>query len=296
MPELKGIITPVVTPWKGDTIDYDAIDALMDFLGKISVNGVFPMGSSGATPIISTEQHVKVLEYFMEKKKPGMYFLGGIGRNAVEDTLTMGLYAKELGVDAVSIVTPYYLRMSQESIYRYYEKLLSQLDIPVLIYNIPQNTNNNIEPQTVLKLKQQFSQIVGIKDSSGVFSNFSTFIDVVGSEIKVIQGQDDLLLPSLVMGAAGGINGTSNFSDLSVRVFKEFENGNFVAARKLQKVLSELKKLTNTLEFPQGPMAGFIEMVYHKETESPFPLKDLSAEARKNFKANAEEILRRVET
>ncbi len=296
MPELKGIITPVVTPWKGDTIDYDAIDALMDFLGNIRVNGVFPMGSSGATPIISTEQHVKVLEYFMEKKKPGMFFLGGIGRNAVEDTLTIGLYAKELGVDAVSIVTPYYLRMSQESIYRYYEKLLSQLDIPVLIYNIPQNTNNNIEPQTVLKLKNQFSQIVGIKDSSGVFSNFSTLIDVVGSEIKVIQGQDDLLLPSLVMGAAGGINGTSNFSDLSVRVFKEFENGNFVAARKLQKVLSELKKLTNTLEFPQGPMAGFIEMVYHKETESPFPLKDLSAEARKNFKANAEEILRRVET
>jgi 4-hydroxy-tetrahydrodipicolinate synthase/2-dehydro-3-deoxy-D-gluconate aldolase len=296
MPEIKGIITPAVTPWKGDTIDYDAIDALMDFLGKIGVTGVFPMGSSGATPIISAEQHVKVLEYFMDKKKPNMYFLGGIGRNAVDDTLAMGLFAKELGVDAVSIVTPYYLRMSQESIYRYYEKLLSQIDIPVLIYNIPQNTNNNIEPQTVLKLKRQFSQVAGIKDSSGVFSNFSTMIDVVGKEIKVLQGQDDLLLPSLAMGAAGGINGTSNFSDLSVRVYNEFQSGNFAAARKIQTVLSELKKLTNSLDFPQGPMAGFIEMVYHKETESPFPLKDIDPETRKNFGAKAREILKKIET
>ncbi len=296
MPELKGIITPVITPFKGDTIDYDAIDALMDFLGETGVQGVFPMGSTAATPIISTEQHVKVLDYFMDKKKANMYFLGGIGRNAVDDTLTIGLYAKELGVDAVSIVTPYYLRMSQESLYRYYEKLLSQLDIPVLIYNIPQNTNNNIEPQTVLRLKKQFSQVVGIKDSSGNFSNFSALLDAVGKEIAVIQGQDDLLLPSLLMGAVGGINGTSNFSDLSVRVFNEFEKKNFEAARKLQTVLTELKRLTNSLEFPQGPLAAFIEFVYHKETESPFPLKDIDPESRKDFKVKADEILKKLET
>ncbi|MCL4450507.1 MAG: dihydrodipicolinate synthase family protein [Candidatus Thermoplasmatota archaeon] len=296
MPELKGIITPAVTPWKGDSIDYDGIDALMDFLGSIGVQGVFPMGSSGAFPIISVEQHVKVLEYFIDKKKPNMYFLGGIGRNSVDETVTMGLYAKELGVDGVSVVTPYYLRMSQESIYRYYEKILSQIDIPVLIYNIPQNTNNNIEPQTVLKLKKQFSQVAGIKDSSGNFSNFSTLIDVVGKEIKVLQGQDDLLLPSLLMGAAGGINGTSNFCDLPVRVYNEFASSNFDKARKLQAVLSELKKLTNSLEFPQGPMAGFIDMVYHKETESPFPLKDIDPESRKKFGAMAREILKKIET
>ncbi len=296
MPELKGIITPAVTPWKGDTIDYDAIDALMDFLGKIGVAGVFPMGSSGAFPIISVEQHVKVLEYFLDRKKPNLYFIGGVGRNSVEETLTMGLYAKELGVDAVAIVTPYYLRMSQESIYRYYEKLLSQIDIPVVIYNIPQNTNNNIEPQTVLKLKKQFSQISAIKDSSGNFSNFTTLMDVVGGEVKVFQGQDDLLLPSLAMGAAGGVNGTSNFCDLSVRVYNEFTNSNFSTARKIQAVLSELKKLTNSLDFPQGPMAGFIEMVYHRETESPFPLKDLDPEQRKSFANRAMEILKKLET
>ncbi|MCL5407842.1 MAG: dihydrodipicolinate synthase family protein [Candidatus Thermoplasmatota archaeon] len=296
MPELKGIITPTVTPWKGDTIDYDAVDALMDFLDKIGVNGVFPLGSTGAFPIVSVEQHVKILEYFTERKKPNMYLLGGIGRNSVDETLTMGLYAKELGVDGVSIVTPYYLRMSQESIYRYYEKLLSQIDIPVTIYNIPQNTNNNIEPQTVLKLKRQFSQLSAMKDSSGNFSNFSTILDTLGKEIKVFQGQDDLLLPSLAMGAAGGINGTSNFSDLSVRVYKEFSNSDFAAARRSQAVLTELKKLTNFYDFPQAPMAGFIEMVYHKETWDPFPLTDLDAETRKNFGLKAKEILKKLET
>jgi 2-dehydro-3-deoxy-D-gluconate aldolase len=296
MAELKGIITPTITPMKGDSIDYDAVDALMDFLGKIGVNGVFVMGSTGATPIVSVEQHVKILEYFMDKKKENMYFLGGIGRNSVDETLTMGLYAKELGVDGVSIVTPYYLRMSQESIYRYYEKLLSQIDIQTTIYNIPQNTNNNIEPQTVLKLKKQFSQVTAMKDSSGNFSNFSTLIDVLGKEVKLFQGQDDLLLPSLVMGAAGGVPGTSNFSDLTVRVYREFQNSNFESARKIQAVLSELKKLTNSYEFPQGPLGGFIERVYHGETGSPFPLKDLDPEIRKEFGTKIESILKKLET
>lgn len=296
MAELKGIITPTFTPMKGDTIDYEAVDSLVEFLGKIDVNGIFVMGSTGAFPIISVEQQVKCLEYFMEKKKENMYFLAGIGRNSFDETLTMGLYAKELGADGVSVVTPYYLKMSQDSLYGYYERILKQVDIPVTIYNIPQNTNNNIAPETVLKLKEQFSQVTAMKDSSGNFSNFSTILDILGKEIKVFQGQDDLLLPSLSMGAAGGICGTTNFSDLSVRVFKEFSNSNFAGARKIQAILSELKKLTNSYDFPQAPLAGFIEMVYHTETESPFPLKDLDLETRKIFGSKIQQILKKLET
>ncbi|MEM3313646.1 MAG: dihydrodipicolinate synthase family protein, partial [Thermoplasmatales archaeon] len=74
MPELKGIITPTITPMKGDTLDYDAVDSLLEFLGKTGVNGIYPMGSTGAFPIVSVEQQVKILEYFMDKKKQNMYF------------------------------------------------------------------------------------------------------------------------------------------------------------------------------------------------------------------------------
>ncbi|MEM0140947.1 MAG: dihydrodipicolinate synthase family protein [Thermoplasmatales archaeon] len=296
MPELKGIITPTITPMKGDALDYDAVDSLIEFLGKTGVNGIYPMGSTGAFPIISVEQQVKVLEYFMDKKKPNMYFLAGVGRNSFDETLTMGLYAKELGVDAVSIVTPYYLKVSQEVLFRYYERLLSQIDIPVLIYNIPQNTSNNIDSVTLKKLRSQFSHLQGIKDSSGNLSNFSSLLFNADKDFKVFQGQDDVLLPSLVMGAAGGICGTSNFSDLSVRVFNAFQSSNFELAKKLQAALTEMKRLTNSYDFPQAPLAAFVELVYHNATSSPFPLVDLDQETRVSFAKKIGEVLAKLET
>lgn len=296
MPELKGIITPTITPMKADLVDYDAIDALLDFLEKAGVSGIFPMGSTAAFPIVSVELQIKVLEYFMDKKKPNMFFLAGVGRNSFEETLAMAQYAKELGVDAISIVTPYYLRMNQDSIYAYYEKLLSQVDFPTLVYNIPQNTGNNIDPKTILKLKEKFSHLIGIKDSSGNFANFSAMIDTVGKDFNVIQGQDDILLPSLAMGAVGGINGTSNFSDLSVRVYREFADSNFEKARRLQAVLTTLKKLVNSYDFPQAVTAAFIEIVSHQETQSPFPLKDLEPDVRRDLGEKITQILNTAET
>ncbi|MEM3642945.1 MAG: dihydrodipicolinate synthase family protein [Thermoplasmatales archaeon] len=296
MPELKGIITPTITPMKGDTLDYDAVDSLIEFLGKTGVNGIYPMGSTGAFPIVSVEQQVKILEYFMDKKKQNMYFLAGVGRNSFDETLTMGLYAKELGVDAVSIVTPYYLRISQDAIFKYYERLLSKIDIPVLIYNIPQNTGNDINHETLMKLRSQFSHLVGIKDSSGNLSNLSAFLFNMDKDFKVFQGQDDVLLPSLAIGAAGGICGTSNFSDLSVRVFNAFQSSNLELAKKLQAALTEVKRFTNSYDFPQAHLAAFVEMVYHNSTSSPFPLVDLDQDTRKNFAQKIREILARFET
>jgi 4-hydroxy-tetrahydrodipicolinate synthase/2-dehydro-3-deoxy-D-gluconate aldolase len=291
MSELKGIITPTITPIiKGD-LDYDAVDSLIEFLEKVGVNGIFPMGSTGAFAITSVELHVKILEYFMDKKKENMYFLAGVGRNSFDETLTMGNYAKELGVDGLSIVTPYYVNMSQESLFTYYDKLLQELDIPVLIYNIPQNTNNNISAETVFKLKKEHSNLVGIKDSSSNFSNFSAFIDVLGKDFVILQGQDDLLLPSLMMGAKGGICGTSNFSDLTVKVYKEFSNNNIDKAKEIQKKLSKLKRIMGKYEFPQAYIAAFSRLIYGKEMQNIFPLRDLDKETKEKLLGEIQPLL-----
>ncbi len=291
MSELKGIITPTITPIiKGD-LDYDAVDSLIEFLAKAGVNGIFPMGSTGGFAITSVELQVKILEYFMDKKKENMYFLAGVGRNSFDETLTMANYAKELGADGLSIVTPYYVNMSQESLFAYYDKLLQELDIPVLIYNIPQNTNNNISADTVLKLRKEHSNLVGIKDSSSNFSNFSAFIDVLGKDFVILQGQDDLLLPSLMMGAKGGICGTSNFSDLTVKVYKEYTKGNIDKAREIQKNLSKMKKIMGKYEFPQAYIAAFSGLIYGKEMQSIFPLRDLDKEAKEKLLKEIQPLL-----
>ena len=295
MAELKGVITPTITPMNKENPDYEAIDRLMDFLARIGVNGIFPMGSTGLFSIISMEMEIKVLEYFMDKKREGMYFLAGVGRNSLDDTLTMGSYAKELGADGLSIVTPYYVRMSQEALFNYYDKLLGGLDISVLVYNIPQNTGNSITPETVLKLRNDHSNLVGIKDSSGNFTDFSQFIDVLGKDFRIFQGQDDLLLPSLIAGASGGICGTSNFLDLPVRVYREHSGQNIEKARQIQKVLTSVKKFINQYDFPLGYMAAFMEMILLRNTETVYPLDNLDADTRKAVKSGIESIINMTE-
>ncbi len=291
MPELKGIITPTITPISKGDLDYDAVDALIEFLHKSGVNGIFPMGSTGAFSITSAELELKILEYFMDKKKEGMYFLAGVGRNSYDETLAMANYAKELGADGLSIVTPYYVNMNQESLFRFYDKILGQLDIQVLIYNIPQNTNNSISPNTVARLRKEHSNLVGIKDSSGNFSNFSQFVDLLGEGFRILQGQDDLLFPSLSIGASGGICGTSNFSSLAVNVYKEFSNGNIQEARKLQKKLTSLKKIMGGYPFPQAYISAFSNLIMKREVQSIFPLVDLPENERDKLTREIESAL-----
>lgn len=291
MAKLEGIITPTLTPISGDNLDYDAVDSLMDFLDKIGVNGIFPMGTTGAFAITSVEFQVKILEYFMEKKKENMFFLAGVGRNSLDETMTMATFAKELGSDAISVVTPYYHRMDQESLYMYYDSILSKIDIPVVIYNIPQNTNNSIDAETIRKLRNQYSHLIGIKDSSGNFSRFSEYIYLLDKDFSVIQGQDDLLLPSLLAGAKGGICGTSNFSNLSTAVYSEFKNGNIETAKKMQVKLSKLKISILKYPFPQAYMALFSQAVYKKDVSTIFPLRGLNQEEKASLLREVNEFL-----
>jgi len=291
MPKLEGIITPTLTPISNDNLDYEAVDSLIEFLSEAGVNGIFPMGTTGAFAITSVEFQVKILEYYMEKKKENMFFLAGVGKNSLEETITMAEYAKELGSDAVSVVTPYYHRMDQESIYNYYDNILSKIDIPVVIYNIPQNTNNNISADTVRKLRSQYSHLIGIKDSSGNFSSFSEYIYLTDKEFSVLQGQDDLLLPSLLAGAKGGICGTSNFSNLSTLVYKYFKEGNIEEAKNIQTKLSKMKNALSKYPFPQAYMAIFAERIYKRDTSPIFPLRKLREEEKRSLMAEIGEYL-----
>ena len=276
MNEFSGIITPAVSPFNGDELDEPAVEKLIIHLHKIGVSGVFPMGSNGSSPFISNKMHKRILEAFSKYRSKGAYFMPGVGKNNVEDTLELSKFAADINSDAIVIVTPYYLKVNQQSIYSYFDRIVAKVDLPVILYNIPQLTGNTIRPETVLQLSENYSNVVGIKDSSGDLTLFQDYLLGLPKDIKVFQGQDELLLSSLVLGAAGGVCGSTNFIDLAVRVMKSFKNGNVEDAARIQQKLSRLKSYFNTKPFPQIYSFLFQKFILEKNfTGTPTMLNPL---------------------
>ncbi len=273
---LEGIITPTITPIKNGEVDKEAVKALIEYLESIKVNGIFPLGSTGCAPIISLADCKKVLDAF-SKYINGMLLLPGVGRNNLSETLELAKYAKDIGADAIVIVTPYYMKMDNESIYKYYYSILSSIDKPIIAYNIPQLTGNNLNYEVLMKLLNDFYNLVGLKDSSGNLSNFQDYIINLPKNFKIFQGQDELLLSSLIIGASGGICGTTNFSNLAVDVYLNYKSGNFNKAKELQEKLSRIKNYLSKKSFPQSYNASFYKLILKKNyTGACFPLRDLT--------------------
>ncbi|MEM3820643.1 MAG: dihydrodipicolinate synthase family protein [Candidatus Micrarchaeaceae archaeon] len=281
MKEIKGIITPTISPFRRNRIDEGAVEKLMDHLHKIGVSGVFPMGSNGASPFISNMTHKKILEVFSKFRREGELFIPGVGKNSIEDTLEISKYAEDLGSDAIVVVTPYYFKVSQASMYSYFSEIASRVEIPLLVYNIPQLTGNSITPETVMKLSENHSNIIGIKDSSGDLSLLQDYILKLPKHFSVLQGQDELLLSSLILGASGGVCGTTNFSDLAVKVMKSYGEGKLSEAIEIQKSLSRLKIYLNGKTFPQVYSFLFYKIIMGKNFTgttkmlSPLSKKDM---------------------
>ncbi len=276
MKEIKGIITPAITPFRNGKIDKDGIRKLMDHLHNINVSGIFPMGSTGAMPFFSKEMHKKVIREFFEYKKENDLFFPGTGKNSIDEALEISKFAEDLGADALVIVTPYYLKVKQDSLYLYFESLLKKIESPVIIYNIPQLTGNSIEAETVNKLASNYSQLIGIKDSSGDLSFFQDFLLKLDKKFRVFQGQDELLLSSLIVGATGGVCATTNFTDLAVKVMDSFSNGDLDRAAEYQEKLSRVKNYLNSKTFPQSYSYLFYRLVNGIDfTGTIPPLSDL---------------------
>jgi dihydrodipicolinate synthase/N-acetylneuraminate lyase len=240
---MRGIITPMITPAKNGQLDLVGFLNLIEFLKKINVEGFFPASSTGAFPFLNFEEHKKILKLTRENTNENKFVLAGISRNNIKETIEIGKFAIEIGVEGVILVTPYYNKFSQESIYNYYSIIAESLDIPILVYNIPQLTGNDIFVNTLKKLMENYSNIIGIKDSSGDLIKFSKYFIELPKNTLIFQGQDDLLLESLEMGASGGICGTSNFSNLTHELYL---NRDLNIHFKIVKLMDFLRKF----EFP----------------------------------------------
>lgn len=211
--ELKGIITPILTPMNADeSVNLTELRNQVERLISGGVHGIFPFGTNGEGYILSENEKIEVLEATIDQVKGRVPVYAGSGLISTKDTIRMSKKAEELGADVLSIITPSFAVASQKELYDHYVEIAKHVDTPIVLYNIPARTGNKLLPETIAKLAKDVDLIVGAKDSSGDWDNLKAYITEtreLEKDFYVLSGNDSLILPCLKEGGFGGIAGLS---------------------------------------------------------------------------------------
>lgn len=243
----EGIITPIVTPIQRnekECVNLEAMKQLVDHLIEKGVSGIFPLGSNGEFHVLSNQEKMDFAKAVIEQVNGRVPVYVGTGACSTAETIQLSKQAESLDADVLSVITPYFLKPTDEELIQHYTQVAASVKIPIILYNIPKATGVNISA-SVLKEMSKVDNIYGIKDSSGDLDNLKGYIEAVeGTKINVLVGSDSKILAGYRMGATGAIAGTSNLiTDTLVGLDQAYRAGEFEKAQKLQQDIEELRKV-----------------------------------------------------
>ncbi len=215
--KLKGIYTALVTPFKDYEVDEASLKQLIDFQLREGIDGIVPCGTTGESATLSYEEHERVIELTVKQVNGTVPVIAGTGSNSTRETIELTAGAKKLGADMSLLTTPYYNKPSQEGLYRHFKKVAEEVDIPLILYNIPGRTGINMTPETVARLAQ-IPNVVGIKEASGSLTQVAEIYRLTGGKFTILSGDDNLFLPMMSVGAVGVISVVSNILPAQMKV------------------------------------------------------------------------------
>lgn len=242
--EAKGLITPVLTALdENEKFNPIAYKDFINMLIESGVHGIFPLGTNGEFYAFNNDEKYEIIKTAVEAVNGRVPVYAGTGCVTTKETIEFSLKVKDLGVDCLSVISPYFVAVSQEDIYNHFSAIAKAVDMPILLYNIPARTGNNIDFKTVKRL-MEFENIIGIKDSSGNFDNTLKYIENTNSRINVLAGSDSLILWTLMAGGTGAISGCSNvFPELMVSIYNYFIKGDIEKANEAQKKIRPFRNV-----------------------------------------------------
>ncbi len=241
----EGIYPALVTPFTddGEKIDEERLRNLVNFCLELGVNGVVPCGTTGEFVNLTVEERKQVIKTVVDEVNGKVPVVAGTGASGTLEAVEMAKYAKDVGADAVLVVTPFYLKPTNRGVYQHYYTIASKVDIPLILYNIPQCTGVWLTWQMVEDLAD-VPNIVGLKDSSGELKYILAVLEKVRDKINVMCGYDEVVLPALAAGASGAILASANvIPDVWVEIYKAVKEGDLEKARELQLKVQKLARI-----------------------------------------------------
>jgi len=250
----RGTGVALVTPFNEDcSIDYAALENLVDYVINNGVNYLVALGTTGETPTLTAEEKKDVLSCIVAKCGNRVPVVCGVGGNNTAEVLQQLKDYDLSGVSGILSVVPYYNKPTQEGLYQHFRAIANSTDKPIILYNVPGRTVTNMLPATSLRLANDFKNIVAIKEASG---NMSQCMDLVAGKpghFTVLSGDDDLVLPQIALGMEGVISVAANcFTKDFTTMVNNALDGNFDAAKTMHYRLLEGIRLL----FADGNPAG----------------------------------------
>ncbi|MFB6466370.1 dihydrodipicolinate synthase family protein [Cytobacillus sp. Hz8] len=245
MTQFKGIIPPVSTIFHPDgSLNQEDMERLIDHLIKSGVNGLFFLGTAGEFSQMSVELRKEAAEFAVRYVNNRVPVLIGTGSASTREAILLSKHAEEIGADGIVVVNPYYWNLTEEHLMKHYSEIAESVNLPILLYNFPNRTGQDLNPNFVLRLVNKHSNVVGIKetvDSIGHIREMIMKVKGAHPHFSVMCGYDDHLLNTLQLGGDGTISASGNFApQLSVGVYEAFTSGNYAKAIELQRQIATL--------------------------------------------------------
>jgi 4-hydroxy-tetrahydrodipicolinate synthase len=272
-----GCGTALVTPFRRDqSLDEDTLRSLIRRQIDAGINFLVPCGTTGESPTITLEEHLRVVEITLEEARGKVPVLGGAGGYYTREVIELAAELERLGVDGILSVTPYYNKPTQEGLYQHYQAIASAIRIPIVVYSVQGRTGVNVEPSTLARLAR-IENIVGVKEASGNIAQMAAILNEVPSDFMVLSGDDAVTIPVMALGGRGIVSVASNEIPREMtQLAQACLRGDFEAARAIQKRFFALMSV-NFVESNPIPvkaalgLMGLLEPVYRLPMCPPSP-------------------------
>lgn len=251
---LEGLITPIMTPFNRDneqTINYEATKQLVDYVIENGVDGIFVLGSNGEFSVLTKEEKLEFTKKVLEYVDDRVPVYAGPGTCSTQETVELAKEMEKLGVSALSVISPYFVKLTDDELYEHFKTVAESVGIPVILYNIPRMTGNPISKEVFERLST-LKNIAGIKDSSRDLDNLKNYIEVAKKHnLKVLVGSDGIIMTGYKMGTSGAIAGMSNvIPKIMSNLFKALNDGDDELAEKYQNEVNYIRDVNKKATMP----------------------------------------------
>lgn len=238
---LSGSLVALVTPMRScGLVDWDALNALIDWHLESGTHGIVPVGTTGESATLSAREQAQVIEATVRRVDGRIPVVAGTGANSTSTAIERTRVGSDLGADACLIVTPYYNKPTQEGLYQHYCAIAEAVEIPILLYNVPPRTACDMQPSTVGRLAE-IDHIIGIKEACGDVERVNEILAIVRDGFVVLSGEDAQTLTMMEYGAKGAISVTANVVPALMSKFCDaWSNGDLESAQELDLRLQPL--------------------------------------------------------
>ena len=238
-----GAATALVTPFKNDTVDVAALDALIERQLEADIQALFPVGTTGEPATLSIEEWELVIRRTVIVSRGRVPVIAGTGGNDTRDVIERAQRAKVLGADAQLCVTPYYNKTTQQGLLAHYQAIARETELPIILYSVPSRTGMSIAPETCAELAKS-EQIIGLKEAGGDVGRAIDILALCGGALPLYCGSDEITVPMLAAGASGVVSVLSNaLPEALVQLTREWAAGNMGSAAALQRRYQPLIRL-----------------------------------------------------